>query len=312
VRPAPVDVAAGDVVARINARDADGLVALFSPAMKAALPLEKAKPFVKGVLDARGPLVAIAREAGRGGARSGTYRITAERGEWRAELVVDDAGTILGFSLGEPPPPEPPVVKSTLVLGLPFRGQWSVLWGGSTLDVNQHVTHASQRRAADLVVVDTQGKSHAGDGKKNDDYYAYGREVVAVADGIVTVAIDGVMDNEPGTTNPYFTMGNAVFVQHAPDLFSVYAHLQPGKLRVRAGARVKKGQVLGLCGNTGNSSEPHLHFQLQDGPRFEESLGVEAVFEGVAVTRGGETTTRTGYTFLRGDLVGEPASNARP
>ncbi|MBC7061441.1 M23 family metallopeptidase, partial [Salmonella enterica subsp. enterica serovar Enteritidis] len=99
-----------------------------------------------------------------------------------------------------------------------------------------------------------------------------------------------------------------VILQHADNVYSAYAHLQPGKLRVRTGAKVKKGAVLGLCGNTGNSSEPHLHFQLQDGPRLESSWGIEPVFKDVAIVRDGKPMKVAEYTWLKGDLVGEPAA----
>lgn len=62
----------------------------------------------------------------------------------------------------------------------------------------------------------------------------------------------------------------------------------------------------GLCGNSGNSSEPHLHFQLQDGPLFEKSWGVDAVFRDVPVVRDGKPGKIAEYTWLKGDLVGEP------
>ncbi|NVL73460.1 M23 family metallopeptidase, partial [Escherichia coli] len=108
-----------------------------------------------------------------------------------------------------------------------------------------HVTQESQRRAADLVVVGADKKTHRGDGKKNEDYLVFGQEVLAVADGTVVTAIDGVPENAPGVMNPHFATGNLVILQHADNVYSAYAHLQPGKLRVRTGAKVKKGAVLG-------------------------------------------------------------------
>jgi murein DD-endopeptidase MepM/ murein hydrolase activator NlpD len=84
-------------------------------------------------------------------------------------------------------------------------------------------------------------------------------------------------------------------------------HLQPGKIRVKPGAAVKRGTVLGLVGNSGHSTEPHLHFQLQDGPDGNTSLGVEPAFDKVVVTRGGgKTETVSGYTFLKGDRIHSP------
>jgi murein DD-endopeptidase MepM/ murein hydrolase activator NlpD len=217
---------------------------------------------------------------------------------------------VLGLRFTEPPPPAPDVARSDLALQLPFRGRWRVVWGGDTVALNQHADQPSQRRAADLVMQGSDGRSHRGEGKQNEDYLAYGQEILAVAAGEVVTVIDGVPENSPGSMNPYLALGNAVIVRHPADLYSVYAHLQPGKLRVKPGAKLKQGAVLGLCGNSGNSSEPHLHFQLQDGPRVEASWGVEAVFRGVAVVRAGAPGEMADYTFLQGDVVGSDGLGA--
>ncbi|WP_146645497.1 M23 family metallopeptidase [Labilithrix luteola] len=301
----PVDAAAADLIRAIDAKDAAGIVAKFNGPMREVLPLEKAGPWVNAMLEAKGRILSSTRDAGRGNDRSGTYTFKAERGEWRVELHLSNDDTIIGLRFNDPPAPDPEVVKSTLVMGLPFRGQWSVSWGGPSLDVNQHVSHKSQRRATDLVMVDEAGKTHRGEGKKNEDYYAYGQEILAVADGTVITVIDGVPENAPGSMNPYFAAGNLVIIKHGDQLYSVYAHLQPGKLRVKPGATVKRGAVLGLCGNAGNTSEPHLHFQLQDGPLFENSYGVEPIFKDVSIVRNGNASKLAEYTWLKGDLVGD-------
>jgi murein DD-endopeptidase MepM/ murein hydrolase activator NlpD len=70
---------------------------------------------------------------------------------------------------------------------------------------------------------------------------------------------------KPGAGNP---AGNHVVLDHGNGEFSLLAHLQKGSLRVKAGDTVKAGQPLGLCGNSGNTSEPHLHIHLQTGPEF--------------------------------------------
>lgn len=69
--------------------------------------------------------------------------------------------------------------------------------------------------------------------------------------------------------------------------------------------KVKRGAVLGSCGNSGNSSEPHLHFQLQDGPLFEKSWGIEPIFQDVPVSRDGKSEVMKEYTWLKGDRVGK-------
>ena len=115
--------------------------------------------------------------------------------------------------------------------------------------------------------------------------------------------VDGVPENAPGSMNPGSLAGNNVTLRHGPSLYSVYAHLQPASIRVKIGDVVEQGAVVGLCGNSGNSSEPHLHFQMQDGPAFDESWGIEPVFRRVLLTRNGSTARIDEYTFRQGDMV---------
>lgn len=298
---------AGRALALMKAGDSTGLHALFNGRMKAAVPEERLRLLLLQLVEQRGPLVDL--EPIELSGNKGTFRLRAERGAWRLEVTVDSAGAIGGMWVKPPDDKneEPtPVVKSQLALGLPFRGEWFVFWGGGTRELNYHVDHESQRRAADLVVVDETGSSHRGDGRANGDYYAHGKEVLAVADGAVITAVDGIPDNQPGEMNPLLATGNLVILDHGAGLFSAYAHLVPGSLKVKVGARVKRGQVLGACGNSGNSSEPHLHFQLMDGPRFEKSRGVEPVFADVEVTRDGKRARQAAYTWRKGDRVHAP------
>lgn len=294
------------VVVAISSDQGEQLWNLFGPQMRAALPLDKTVDFVKGVLGAQGRWLSSERKAGEESPYDGTWLVHAERGDWQLELHVDPEGRITGMYIKSPAPPPPPVARSELPLALPFHGEWTVIWGGDSKQVNHHIEAPSQRRAADLVMTDPSGKSFKTDGKTNADYLAYGQPILAVADGTVITAVNGVPENVPGQMNGYMAPGNVVIVQHGPAVFSAYAHLQPGSLKVKAGGKIKRGAIIGLCGNSGNSSEPHLHFQLQDGPLFERSWGVEAVFPQVQLTRDGKTAPAAGYTFLKGDRVAAP------
>jgi len=178
-----------------------------------------------------------------------------------------------------------------------------VLWGGSTEADNYHVTNQQQRRAADLVITDEEGSTHRGDGSHNAHYYCYGKPVLSVSAGRVAFAVDGVPDNVPGSMNGYMALGNAVFVANSDGTLALYAHLIRGSLQVKVGQAIEAGALLGRCGNSGRSSEPHLHFHLQDAEPVQEGWGVEAVFQGVELLRDGETTTPADYTFKRGDTI---------
>lgn len=292
-----------EVVALINAVDAEALHARFSRELQQLAPPDALRDLIKNMLAARGKLTGAAPISV--GEREGTFQLTAERGAWKLRVALRDDDIFAGFGVEEPDPVGPPVARS-VPAALPFRGEWLVFWGGDRPDINQHVALPSQRRAADLVKVDASGNTHRGGGRELTDYYAYGQDILAMADGVVVTAIDGVPDSVPGTLNPYLATGNLVVLRHDGGLHSAYAHLVPGSLKIKPGDRVRRGQVLGACGNSGNSSEPHLHVQFMDGPRFEASWGLEPVFAEAVVVRDGATTTRADYTFIKGDRVSPP------
>ncbi len=104
----------------------------------------------------------------------------------------------------------------------------------------------------------------------NQDYRSYGQPVYAVADGTITEVKDGIPENTPGTSSraveiTFETLaGNHVIERIGEGVYATFAHLQPGSVRVKLGARVHLGQMLGLVGNSGNSDAPHLHFQICD------------------------------------------------
>jgi murein DD-endopeptidase MepM/ murein hydrolase activator NlpD len=186
---------------------------------------------------------------------------------------------------------------------LPFEGQWLVFWGGDSRELNHHHDSRHQRFAFDFVVVDEAGRTHQDEGRENKDYYAFGQPVLAPADGVVTDVITGVRDNTPGSMNPTFAGGNAVILMHREHEVSVLAHFQQGSIRVKCGDNVKRGQVLGLCGNSGNSSEPHIHFHVQNTPILQDGTGLRCVFEKVTVTRNAKSESRMSYSPVKGDIV---------
>lgn len=146
---------------------------------------------------------------------------------------------------------------------LPLNGPITIAWGGKTQDVNAHVMAPDQRWGYDLIVT-SNGTSFRGSGRELNDYYAYGQEVLAPAAGIVHTVHDGEPDVPIGRKGKGDDLGNHVGLQVAPDQFLYIAHMQPGSILVKPGDRVTEGQPLGRVGNSGISSEPHVHVHLQD------------------------------------------------
>ncbi|NUP81927.1 MAG: M23 family metallopeptidase [Nonomuraea sp.] len=129
-----------------------------------------------------------------------------------------------------------------------------------------------QRFAIDWYRVGRQGQTWEGDPTQLTSYLSYRQPVVAAAGGRVVEVQDGIADNPPPVTPPVppieNTVGNHVTLEVAPGRYLLYAHLTPGSLTVREGERVRPGQVLGLIGNSGNSTTPHLHFQVMTTAEF--------------------------------------------
>jgi hypothetical protein len=122
-----------------------------------------------------------------------------------------------------------------------------------------------------------------GDGSRNEQHYAYGADVLAVADGTVVSIVDGKPDATPNVLMVPETMsdygGNQVILEIAPNVFAAYGHLQPGSHTVKVGDTVKAGARLVRIGNTGPSFGPHLHFGLLDKPSLWAGRSLPFVFD---------------------------------
>ena len=163
-------------------------------------------------------------------------------------------------------------------LRLPFDGEWYVFWGGRSIEENYHAGVRDQRFALDLLIM-RDGRSYSGDGTSLEDYYCWEQAIFAPAPGTVVSAVDGHFDGRPGQLNTVVApAGNHVILDLGNDEYALLAHLKYESVQVVAGDEVETGDWLGFCGNSGNSSEPHLHFHIQDSPIFGEGDGKPAFF----------------------------------
>jgi len=186
----------------------------------------------------------------------------------------------------------------------PLRGVWYAGWGASF-----HTGHRwaiPEEFALDIAKIGESGISHKGDGTRFNDYYAYGADVLAAANGRVTsVASDqpedpSAMQLPNESQEAYFTRlqkeqaerlakgltaiaGNYVMIDHGKNEYSLYAHLQPGSVRVHIGDQVKAGDVIGKLGSSGNSTEPHLHFHVCDKPDPLMCAGIPVNFSNITI-----------------------------
>lgn len=196
------------------------------------------------------------------------------------QWALDGEGRIAGFFV-KPQPDEPSAAfeqhETATRLSLPFSGEWTVVWGGRKRSQNYHADSDNQRYAYDFLIT-RDGATHAGDPALLESYFCWGQPILAPADGVVTVAIDGLPDQVPGEMDPSHPPGNHVVLDHGNGERSLLAHLRNGSVAVTPGEAVSRGQQLGVCGNSGNTTEPHLHFQLQQGAAFGEGHGLPAPF----------------------------------
>ena len=277
------------LTADFYARRIDVIWDRMSPPMQAALQSKENLAAFREQIDAQlGAETAVVEETVGSEQGVGIY-VRKARFEKVPVLIVvqwaiDAEGVIAGFFIRPDQtaaqtaaPSEHLDYQTRTTLRLPFADEMFVFWGGREIEQNYHAAHANQRFALDLLMV-RDGRSHTGDGARNEDYHCFGRPILAPADGVVVEAVDGVADNVPGRMNPQQVTGNRVILDHGNDEYSVLAHLRDGTVQVAAGDTVKAGDHLGDCGNSGNSSEPHLHYQLQAGPEFGTAAGLPAQF----------------------------------
>lgn len=168
--------------------------------------------------------------------------------------------------------------KTKTRLRLPFEEEWLVFWGGRTLAENYHAATRDQRFAYDILIM-KNGKTHEGDSKKNENYYCFGKNVFSPGAGVVVSIANDVRDNTPGKLNPAQALGNHVILDHENGEYSFLAHFKQGSVKVETGERVESGTLLGQCGNSGNTTEAHIHYHLQNTPRFNDGDGLPIQFE---------------------------------
>lgn len=211
--------------------------------------------------------------------------------------------------------PDPESFEQRATYRLPVEGEWTVVGGGHEKAHSHSWSILAQRYAYDLVVTDNDGRTHSGDGAVRSNYYCWEEPVVAPAAGVVVEASDGHRD-APRTRGwldfrQRDIRGNYVVIEHAPDEYSLLAHLREGSVAVSEGDRVEAGRRIGLCGHSDNSSEPHLHFHVQDSPSFYRGMGLPVTFGNVGVADGsdGDPTPVERVALRAGQRVVQRGSN---
>lgn len=204
------------------------------------------------------------------------------------QFAFDAEGRVAGFYVR----PEAQLAQSDYLdyqtvaaLHLPFAGEWTMVWGGRTLEENYHAADRAQRFALDALIM-REGVTHQGAADPLESYFCWGQPILSPGSGTVVRVVADLPDQPIGETDTANPAGNHVVIDLGNDEFAFLAHLQAGSVRVAEGEVVEPGAELGLCGNSGNSSEPHLHFHLQTTPDLADGEGLPAQFLDYRVIRG--------------------------
>jgi hypothetical protein len=209
---------------------------------------------------------------------------------------------------------------SLQVLGRPLVGSEWTPANNPSLDSHHRMglwvvngtAQISRRYAIDWKKFDSQGRSYLGDARDVHAYFAYGQKVLSVADGTVIDARDGFPDNVPKTEAGFDTAlpitletvgGNQVTIALPSGQYAAYFHLQPGSVRVKAGDKVRRGQLIARIGNSGDARWPHLHFQVTDKADVMGSEGLPYLFDNYGIKTAGQQWERRTAEYPMGDVL---------
>ncbi len=179
-------------------------------------------------------------------------------------------------------------------ISLPIMGEWRISQG-----YDGNITHKGEwGQALDFDIVNHDGATYKLPGLELKDYYCYDIPVLATAAGIVVEVIDNIEDNKIGDVNLDNNWGNTVVIKHGEYLFSKLSHLKINTLQVKKGDYIQKGKIIGYCGSSGRSPEPHIHFQMQTTPY----VGSKTLAHPISYYL---TKDKSGYSFHEFDIPKE-------
>jgi hypothetical protein len=159
------------------------------------------------------------------------------------------------------------------IYSLPFKGEWFVANSGNTKVTSHSWGLITQRYAYDFVVLDSYKLSFNKKANNINNYYCYNKGIISAQEGVIIKIVNNINDykkvgNYSLDWKTKNVIGNHIIIKHNNGEYSLYAHLKKQSIKVKKGDNVEKGELLAYCGNSGRSTEPHLHFQIMKNPNF--------------------------------------------
>ena len=195
------------------------------------------------------------------------------------QWTFDRAGVVVGFVVHSSAVANSQFLdyQDNAALRLPFNGTWLILSAGGSVAENHHADSVDQRFAVDVAAI-RHARTFSGDGSRPEQYFCFGKPVLAPAAATVAAIHDGVPDNPVNAPFAGPAPGNFVVLDLGNSEYFFLAHLKLGSIQVQSGDKLQPGQKIAQCGNSGNSPVPHLHMHMQNTPDIFKGEGLPMQF----------------------------------
>ncbi len=264
-----------------NDSDYDAIHNMFVPVMKTFLSKKQTADFLNRVKSSFGSIQQMELSGRENSAL--VFRTTFDHGIADLFFTLTDEDQIgAWFIPGNEQENSYVLKRNSTKMIFPFKEEAFVYWGGENVELNYHMADLNQQFAYDILMV-ANGAPYEGDPSKNDSYFVFGKEIIAPCDAKVVKVIDGIADNIPGEVNTADLTGNTLVLETTGKEYLLFAHLKKGSIRFREGELVEQGQVIAKCGNSGNTTQAHLHVQLQNTMDIFNTIGARLYFDEIIV-----------------------------
>ena len=173
------------------------------------------------------------------------------------------------------------------------------------MNVNEHMRVPAQWYGTDFAKVGGPNLRALvkSTGSSVGDFYSWDEPVLSPVDGDVVAVVSDLPDNELGAKDQSNPAGNHVVIKAAKNRYAYIAHFKRGSITVKPGQHVSSGQLIGNCGNSGNSDFPHIHMHVQDTPTFNKGTGQNIEFSRISVELSGKQFDNVTWPLVRGVFV---------